>query len=281
MSVPDTTQHQAGTPALEFESATVGYDDLIVLKDFALHIAAGELVGMIGPNGSGKSTILKALSGWLPIGTGRALIHGKSVTSYSAAERARNLAVVPQQADVSFAFSVWDLAMMGRYAHLGPFRPVTGEDRDIVEHCLHVTGCSDLRNRLITQLSGGERQRVMIAQALAQQAPILLLDEPTNHLDLHHQLGISRLLSELHTTERLTIVWVSHDLNLASEFCDRLILLADGHVRADGTPAQVLTGALLRDAYGVDVPIRPNPLSGKPQVILANTPDSAGRAAES
>jgi len=255
---------------LELDRATAGYEGSVVLDGLSLAVACGELVGVIGPNGSGKSTLVKTLSGWLPLMSGRALVQGKPVGQYSAAERAKTVAVVAQNAELPFAFSVWDVASMGRYAHLGPFRSETRQDREIVERSLELTGCARLRDRLITNLSGGERQRVMVARALAQQASILLLDEPTNHLDLHHQLGFARLLLELHETEKLTVLWVSHDLNLASEFCERLLLITEGNVTADGPPADVLTADVIHRAYGLRVPVQPNPLTGRPQVILAN-----------
>jgi iron complex transport system ATP-binding protein len=259
-----------GTPALELDQATAGYDGSVVLNGLSVSVARGELVGVIGPNGSGKSTLVKTLSGWLPIMSGRALVQGKPVGQYSATERAKTVAVVAQNIELPFAFSVWDVAMMGRYAHLGPFRAETRQDREVVERSLELTDCARLRERLITNLSGGERQRVMVARALAQQASILLLDEPTNHLDLHHQLGFARLLVELHETEGLTVLWVSHDLNLASEFCERLLLVTEGNVTADGPPHDVLTADVIHGAYGIRVPVQPNPLTGRPQVILAN-----------
>lgn len=267
-------------PALQLDRATVGYGGAAVLENLSLTVQPGQLVGVIGPNGSGKSTIVKTLGGWLSPMAGEALIHGRPLHSFPATERARAVAVVAQHVELSFAFSVWDVAMMGRYAHLGSFRAVSGDDRDVVERSLRLTGCEHLRRRLITQLSGGELQRVMIARALAQQAGIMLLDEPTNHLDLQHQMGICRLLAELHEGERLTVLWVSHDLNLASEFCERLILLADGDVAADGTPEQVITEDRLAETYGIRVPVQANPLTGRPQIIVANagTDHPRGRA---
>jgi len=268
--MPLHTDHATEVPALQTESLTVGYEGAAVLRDLSLTVAAGELVGVIGPNGSGKSTLVKTLSGWLAPAAGEARLLGKPVRSYRPLERARRLAVVAQQTDLPFDFTVWEVVLMGRYAHLGPFRPQTSTDRAVVERALELTACTALRDRPVTHLSGGERQRVMIARALAQEAEVLLLDEPTNHLDLQHQLGICRLLRALHAKRRLTVLWVSHDLNLASEFCQRLVLLQDGEVIAEGPPAEVVTAERLREAYGVEVPVQPNPLSGRPQVILVN-----------
>lgn len=255
-------------PALRLEGVTTGYGGRPVLRELTLSVRRGELVGVIGPNGSGKSTLLKTLSGWLPVQSGQALVEGLPVGSYSASERARRVAVVAQHLEPTFAFSVWDLVTMGRYAHQGPFRAPTETDRAVVERSLERTGCTHLRNRLITELSGGELQRVIIARALAQQSPILLLDEPTSHLDLQHQLRIARLLRDLHQQEGLTVLWVSHDLNLASEFCDRLILLNQGRIEADGPPEAVVIESLLWTAYEVEAPVQPNPLSGRPHVLF-------------
>jgi iron complex transport system ATP-binding protein len=157
---------------------------------------------------------------------------------------------------------------MGRHAHLAPLQGLGEADRTAVRQALTRTDTMHLKDRLITELSGGELQRVVIARALAQEPRALLLDEPTNHLDINHQLDIARMLRELNRERGLTVIWVSHDLNLAAEFCERIVVIHEGAVAADGTPAEVIRAEMLEAVYGVRVPVVANPLSGRPQVVL-------------
>ena len=246
----------------------LAYDGAEVLRGIDLRVDAGEIVGIIGPNGSGKSTLLRALSGALRPSAGHALLQGQDVADMRARDRARTIGVVQQQASATFAFSVADMVAMGRHAHIGLLGGMTSEDRQAVQWALEHTDCERLADRPITELSGGELQRVVIARALAQQPGALLLDEPTNHLDLNHQLEIGELLRSLNRDRGMTIIWVSHDLNLAAEFCDRIVVIGDGNVVADGTPAQVITQDMIERIYGVRVPVTDNPVTGQPQVLL-------------
>ena len=248
--------------------AHAAYDGAEVLRGVDLTIAAGEMVGIIGPNGSGKSTLLRVLSGSLSPTRGSAMLLGREVHAMRPRDRARLLGVVLQQSAITFAFSVWDMVAMGRHAHLAPLQGLAEHDRDAVRWALEVADCAHLRDRLVTELSGGELQRVTIARALAQEPQALLLDEPTNHLDLNHQLDIGRLLRALNRDRGLTVIWVSHDLNLSSEFSDRVVAVGSGLIFADGPPGDVITEALLRDLYGAQVPVVSNPITGRPQVVL-------------
>ena len=250
------------------EDVRAAYDGTEVLRGIDLRIGAGEMVGIIGPNGSGKSTLLRVFSGVLPTTGGRCMLLGRDVARLRARERARILGIVQQQAGATFAFPVWDMVAMGRHAHLAPLRGLGPEDRQAVRWALESTDCTHLADRLITELSGGELQRVIIARALAQEPQALLLDEPTNHLDLNHQLEIGRLLRALNGERGMTIVWVSHDLNLAAEFCGRIVVVGEGRIVAHGSPAEVITEELLARLYGVHVPVTPHPLTGRPQVLL-------------
>lgn len=256
------------SPLLRLQSLRVAYDGHEVLHGLDLQVASGEMVGLLGPNGSGKSTLLRVLAGLLAPASGQIHLSDRPLRQLSSRERARRVALVPQSVLIPFAFPVSDVVAMGRHPHLGLLGAPTPRDFEIIHQALQETDCAHLQDRLVTELSGGELQRVIIARALAQQATLLLLDEPTAHLDINHQLEIARLLGRLNREQGLTVLWVSHDLNLAAEFCQRLVMLHDGRVTADGTPGQVLTPETVERVYGVKLPIHPNPQSGRPQVVL-------------
>lgn len=268
---------QPTEPFFVCSGVSAAYDGAQVLRNVDLSIASGEMLGVIGPNGSGKSTLLRVLSGALPPVCGGAMVAGRDILRLRARERAKLVGVVGQETALTFAFPVWDLVAMGRHAHLAPLSGLTAHDRDVVRWALERTDCLHLRQRLITELSGGELQRVIIARALAQEPRALLLDEPTSQLDLNHQLEIGCLLRDLNRERGMTIVWVSHELNLAAEFCERIVMVADGGVIADGPPEHVITEELLRRLYGVAVPVIPNPRSGRPHVLLSACEQEAGR----
>lgn len=268
---------QGTEPFFVCSGVSAAYDGAPVLQNVDLAIGPGEMLGVIGPNGSGKSTLLRVLSGALTPLCGRALLAGREVHRMRARERAKLVGMVSQETSLTFAFSVWDLVAMGRHAHLSLLSGLTAHDRDVVRWALERTDCLHLRQRLVTELSGGELQRVIIARALAQEPRALLLDEPTSQLDLNHQMEIGSLLRDLHSERGITIVWVSHDLNLAAEFCERIVMVADGGVIADGPPEQVITEELLERLYKVAVPVIPNPLSGRPHVLLAACRQEAGQ----
>jgi iron complex transport system ATP-binding protein len=266
---------QSPEPFFVCSGVSAAYDGAQVLHDVDLTVAPGEMVGVLGPNGSGKSTLLRVLSGVLMPVSGRVLVAGHEVHRMRARERAKLVGVVSQETSLTFAFSVWDMVAMGRHAHLSLLSGLTAQDRDVIRWALERTDCWHLRQRLITELSGGELQRVIIAQALAQEARALLLDEPTSQLDLNHQLEIGCLLRDLNRERGITIVWVSHDLNLAAEFCERIVMVGDGRVIADGPPEDVITEPLLEQLYGVAVPVIRNPVSGRPHVLLAACKEAA------
>ncbi len=255
-------------PILMAENLCAAYDTTQVLHEVNLSLLPGEMVGTLGPNGSGKSTLLRCLAGTLRPAAGHALLLGQDVAAITARQRARTIAVVPQQTAITFAFSVWDMVAMGRHAHLGLMQGLTTPDTQAITTALKQTDCAHLADRLVTELSGGELQRVIIARALAQEPQALLLDEPTAHLDINHQLDIGALLRSLNTEQGLTVLWVTHDLNLASEFCDRIVLLSAGHLVADGSPLEVITEPQLRAVYKSDLVVTTNPLSGRPQVVI-------------
>ncbi|OSM42185.1 ABC transporter ATP-binding protein [Nesterenkonia sp. PF2B19] len=219
----------------------------VILRDVALTVAAGEVVGLIGPNGGGKTTLLRTLSGALPPARGQVLLHGRPLHRLTARQTAREVALVAQEPSGELALSVAETVLLGRTPHLGMLQRQSRHDEEIAERALREVGVHHLALQEVSSLSGGERQRVMIARALAQEATCLLLDEPTNHLDIGFQHQVLQLLRGL----RITTVVVLHDLNLAARYCDRLLLLHDGGVRASGRPDDVLAPDLLDEVYGV------------------------------
>jgi iron complex transport system ATP-binding protein len=256
-------------PVLVAQGVTCGYDGRKVLQGVDLALPQGDFLGVLGPNGSGKSTLVKALSGVLPLESGEVRLFGRPLSTLSRREIARRLAVVPQSTSLFFSFSVLDIVLMGRTPHLSRWRSEQRTDYDIARQALERVDALHLQDRPVTELSSGERQRVFIARALAQEPEILLLDEPTTYLDINHQLEIFEFLRQLNEEQHLTLLCVSHDLNLAAEYCRRLLLLHEGRVFAQGPPEQILTAEHLAAVYHVALDVHPNPLSGRPQVSIA------------
>lgn len=257
-----------------------------VLDGVSANIARGSLVGILGPNGSGKTTLLRLLGGLLPPSRGRISLDGADLRTISRATVARRMAMVPQETQLAFEYTVLEMATMGRYPHLGAFEIEGPEDLEIAREALHATGTGHLEARFFNTLSGGEKQRVVIAGALAQlsstrrpgpvdPADILLLDEPTASLDLAYQLEIRSILQKLNLERNLTIVVSTHDLNFAASLCRELVLLHQGRVLAAGTTETMLDATLIRQLYGVEVDITANARTGQLTVI------PVARAAES
>jgi iron complex transport system ATP-binding protein len=246
-----------------------------VLRGVSHDVPAGAFLGILGPNGSGKTTLLRMLAGTIKPQRGRVTLDGADVTSIPRAGLSRRLAVVPQETRVAFDYSVLELVLMGRYAHLGPFEIEGPEDVAIAREALAATGTLHLQDRSFHTLSGGEKQRVVIAGALAQirspsteTAPaILLLDEPTTALDLAYQLETAALLMDLQQQRSLTIVISTHDLNFAAGLCRTLVLLRDGVIVAAGSTTDVLTSSNVRALYGVDADVRHHDRAGHLVVV--------------
>lgn len=237
-----------------------------------LGLGAGELVAVVGPNGGGKTTLLRALLGTVALDAGTALVTGRPVQSVPRAELARIIGAVPQREEPAFALRVVEFALLGRYAHLGPFAPPSSEDHARVRDALTRADAWSLRDRTIDTLSGGEWQRVRVARALAQAPQALVFDEPTAALDVRHSMELLELTRAL-VGEGLGALVVTHELNLAARFADRIVLLAGGRVVASGAPAAVLTQDVLTQVF--DWPVAVSPWrDGRPQV----TPLRAGGA---
>lgn len=237
---------------LRSEGLSVGYtDETLVVHDVDLHLDAGELVAIIGPNGAGKSTLLRAFVGGVRTPRGRVLIEGRPRDDFSARERARRVALLPQDLPPSVEANVHDFVAGGRYAH----RTLFGGDPEgpaVIARSLERVCAEEISERALGTLSGGQRQRALMARALAQEARSLLVDEPTSSLDARFQVGTFALLRDV-ALEGRGVLAVTHDLNLASQFADRVYLIAEGRVRAEGHPREVLSAETLQPIYGEDL----------------------------
>ena len=221
-----------------------------LLDSVDLHADQGQLVGLIGPNGAGKSTLLRTISGILNYREGTVRLDGDDLKSLSSRDIAAGLALIPQIAPYTHGFTSMELVLMGRYPHLGRFQIEGKEDDRIARDAMRLTRTEQFADRTLDTLSGGERQRVFVSRALAQQPRVLLLDEPTSNLDVLHQLKVLDLVRQL-IDDGLTAVAAIHDLNMAARYCDRLVLLKNGRVLAEGSPEEVLVPETIRSAFGV------------------------------
>ncbi len=253
--------------SLEVRNVNFDYETIKVLHDISFSIDRGEFVGIIGPNGSGKSTLLKNISRVLKPSEGDIILEGKDIKLFKRRDLARRVAVVPQDGEISFAFTAWEIVLMGRAPYIGRFSQEGERDREIAQRAMQLTDTWDIAHRPFTELSGGEKQRVIIARALTQEPTLLLLDEPTSHLDINYQLEIFDLIKRLNKEEDLTIIAVSHDLNLSSQYCDYLIMLNKGKIFASGRPEEVITADNIKAVYNAEVIIRKDTFSNRPLVI--------------
>jgi len=256
---------------IEARSLSFKYDRDWILQDLTFSVPRGEFFGILGPNGSGKTTLLRLLSRVLVPTSGEILIAAKEISSFSHRDLAKKVAVVPQESIISLPFTVSEVVLMGRAPYQRGFgfdRPI---DREVAEEAMKQMDVLRFANRPIQQLSGGEKQRTLIARALAQQPQVLLLDEPTAFLDLKYQLGIYELLTELNRTQGLTIVAISHDLNLLSQYSHRLMLLKEGRIHSLGSPREVLTALNVSQVYGVEVVAEIHRDTGTPYIIPLRT----------
>ncbi|MGQ9508137.1 MAG: ABC transporter ATP-binding protein [Thermodesulfobacteriota bacterium] len=253
---------------IEVQSVYFRYTKEWVLQDLSFEIKRGECVGIIGPNGSGKTTLLKLLYRLYSPQKGQVLFERKPLQNMNRSEIARKIAVVAQEHYPLFPFRVKEMVLMGRSPYLGHFLFEGKRDLEIVQRAMEWTEIFPLQERYLDELSGGERKRVFIARALAQEPEVILLDEPTANLDLHHQLDFLNLVLNLNRERGLTILMASHDLNLSSEFCDRLILLQKGKIYIVGSPEEVITQENIEKVYGCEVWVDRNPFSNLPRVNL-------------
>ncbi len=244
-----------------------------ILDNINLQIARGEMIGLIGPNGAGKSTLLKLLVKILKADSGEIQFEGEAFSTWDQKALAQKIAYLPQNPTFEAGFTVFEIVLMGRYARLSRFQRISRKDEATAEAAMKKTETLPFSDRLFTALSGGEQQRVLLARALTQEASVLLLDEPTASLDLYHQLSFFQLLTSL-VKEGKTVLFAIHDLNLAARFCERLILLHQGQVVADGFPQAVLTPIHLQSVYGISAEISHNPTINRLSVLPLSIDDS-------
>jgi len=240
---------------LKIDRVQFYYEARKVLDEISFEACEGEFIGLIGPNGSGKTTLLKIIDGILKPRVGSVYLDCKRISELDPKELARELAMVPQTADLSFDLKVFDVVMMGRYPYLGRLSLEREVDEEKVRFWMRLTNTLHLAERSIKEVSGGERQRVLIARALAQEPRILLLDEPTSNLDVCYQIEIMNLLKELVEKLGLTIICAIHDLNLAARYSDKIILINGGRIKGIGRPIEVLTKENLRDVFKIEAKI--------------------------
>lgn len=256
---------------LDVQNVSLAFNGLPVLNRAIFSLESGSFLGIIGPNGAGKSTLLKLIAGLLHPDNGSISVDNKSLTSYSRTELARSVGYVPQNVDLNFPFTVYEVVKMGRYAHHPGMFSIDPRGRDAVFAALKWMDLLDIKDRSYMQLSGGEKQRAIIASALAQEPFLLLLDEPTSALDLKHQQSIYKMLRKLTEMEQMTILIVTHDINLAAQFCSRLILLNRGDIVRDGLPDDVLKFPVIQEVYGVKVYIDVNPFTDSLYILPYDT----------
>ena len=263
----DRTCEKFADAALRGEAVSVGYGDRVIIEPMDVAVPAGEITSIIGPKGCGTSTLLKALSRTMPLRGGAVYLDGRAIAEMPTAEVARRMALLPQSPQAPAGLTVGELVALGRYPHQKGFGRLTDDDKRIIDWALSITHLGDFAARPIDALSGGQRQRAWIAMALAQDTGLILLDEPTTYLDMAHQLEVLELLQTLNRDQGKTIALVIHELNLAARFSDWMIALKSGAIRGAGTPAEVMTPALLREVFGLDALIAPDPWTARPSLV--------------
>jgi len=253
---------------LEGRKLTVSYEHRVAVADVSLTLKTGEITGIIGPNGAGKSTLLRALNGQLRPSSGTILVNGEPLERLNRRSISRHIAVVAQEAELRFPVTVLEFVLGGRFAWAtnAGWGWETERDLEVAQAVLHETELTELSGRLMNELSGGERQRALMARALATEAPILLLDEPTANLDLSHQATLLALVRNRCDRQRASALVVTHDINLAAQFADNILLMKDGKTVHAGTPEEVLKPQILQEVFNVRVLVDAHPITGGPRV---------------
>ena len=255
-------------PLLSVDGVSFKYGEQWVLRGIGFEVAKGDFLGIIGPNGSGKTTLLRVIDGILKPQEGEVRLEGTEVGRLRREALARSVAVVPQYSALAFPFSVEEVVLMGRSPHLGRWRFEGERDLRIAREAMEMTDTLALAARDMESLSGGERQRVLIARALAQEPRLMLLDEPTAFLDIRHQVDFFDRIRALNRERGLTVIAVTHDINLAAHYCDRIILLKDGRIEAAGPVEDVITEEHIRKAYETKILVDRHPGTGSPRITL-------------
>jgi len=253
---------------LRLNKVSLGYGKRTVLYDISLEARPGEMLGIIGPNGSGKSTLIRGMTGLLQPISGQIFLDGKNLVDISRQDLARLMAVVPQNPVLPELFTAFEVVLMGRTPHLGLLRYEGEDDLFIVQKAMEATQTLDLAERRVGELSGGERQRLTIARALAQKPKVILMDEPTANLDINYQIETLNLARHLCHRQELIVVTTLHDLNLAAQYCDRLVMLSNGKVYSHGSPNMVINSRTIKEVYGAEVYVYPHPVNELPATLI-------------
>lgn len=256
------------TIAISAKQLAQKFGDRTILNSISFDIKAGSFFIIIGPNGSGKTTLIKLLAGLTQAHSGDVQIMGQSLKDYKAKDLAKLIAYVPQNVLVEFSFSVTDIVLMGRAPHLGFLGVEGANDLELAKEAMEFTDVAHLADRRMNELSGGERQRVFIARAICQRPKVLLLDEPTSALDLSHQGRVMDLMEKLKIEHGITVVMISHELNLAAMYADQLLMLSKGNIAQVGTPYEVLEFSGLKEVYGCNLLVDESPIDKYPRVHL-------------
>jgi len=251
---------------LEVHNISVAYGSRLVIQSVSFALRDGQIVVLLGPNGAGKTTLIRALNSSVPLASGEVTLEDNRLQELSRREIARSIAVVAQENETKFPVTVLEFVLAGRFVHGRAFGWETDSDVEAARRALSQCDLAEFSERLMNELSGGERQRVVLARAIATDARVLLLDEPTANLDLAHQALMFRLIRERCVGHGCSAVVITHDLNLAAEFADEILMLKDGKVFASGPPAEVLNQRNIDEVYNVQVLLDENPASGKVRV---------------
>jgi iron complex transport system ATP-binding protein len=265
---------------LEIQNISLSYNHHMVVKGLSFRIKPGEMLGLIGPNGCGKTSIIKALSRTLTLRSGKIMLDGKEIHLIPRSELACQIGVVPQNPGLPETFTVSEVVLLGRNPHLGLLRNESPKDLAITWWAMERTGIASLSTRRLGELSGGERQRVIIARVLAQQPGAIFLDEPTANLDIRHQIEILDLIQSLCREKGLAVLIALHDLNLAIQYCDRLLLLKEGQIYSEGTPQEVITSFNIKEVYGAESFIYTHAENNLPVVLVKGNRKASGEIAK-
>ncbi len=255
---------------LRLDNISLGYNKQTVLHNISLEANPGEMLGIIGPNGSGKSTVIRGITQLIKPSSGHIFLDGKNIADMSHRHLAQLVAVVPQNPTLPELFTALEVVLMGRTPHLGLLRYEGEQDLAIVQKAMKATQTLAFAERRVGEMSGGERQRLTIARALAQEPKMILMDEPTANLDINYQIETLDLAHQLCREQGLIVVVTLHDLNLAAQYCDRLIMLSGGKVYCHGTPEAVINAKTIKEVYGAEVYVYPHPINDLPATLIVS-----------